>query len=59
MWLPEDVADLYDDWYRDEHDNPPFVDQAGQLYLEGNKTAGADEEVCFAPEGLAARDPHL
>jgi len=35
MWISEDVGDLYDDWYRDEHDNPPFVDQAGQVFLEG------------------------
>jgi hypothetical protein len=35
MWLPLGIADLYDDWYRDEHDNPPFVDQAGQTFLEG------------------------
>jgi hypothetical protein len=35
LWMSYDVADLYDDWYRDEHDNPPMVDQAGQIYLEG------------------------
>jgi len=35
MWVPTSVGDLYDDWYRSEHDNPPFVDQAGQLFLEG------------------------
>lgn len=37
MWLPTEVSDLYDDWYRDEHDNPPFVDQSGQEYLEGTQ----------------------
>jgi hypothetical protein len=37
MWLPSDVSDLYDDWYRDEHDNPPNVDQSGQEYLEGTQ----------------------
>jgi hypothetical protein len=37
MWLPYDVADNYDDWYRDEHDNPPFVDQAGRKFLEGTE----------------------
>lgn len=36
MVISLDVADLYDDWYRDEHDNPPFVDQAGQMFLEGS-----------------------
>jgi hypothetical protein len=35
MWISLDVADLYDNWYKDEHDNPPFVDQAGQMILEG------------------------
>ena len=35
MTISEDVGDLYDDWYRDEHDNPPFVDQSGQMFLEG------------------------
>lgn len=35
MWISEDVGDLYDDWYRDEHENPPMVDVAGQMFLEG------------------------
>jgi hypothetical protein len=35
MWLSEDVGDLYDDWYSDEHDLPPFVDTAGQQFLLG------------------------
>lgn len=35
MWTSEDVGDLYDDWYRDEHDNPPLIDVAGQQFLEG------------------------
>jgi hypothetical protein len=35
MWLSEDVGDLYDDWYADEHDLPPFVDTAGQQFLLG------------------------
>lgn len=35
LWISLGIADLYDDWYRDEHDNPPFVDQAGQIFLEG------------------------
>jgi hypothetical protein len=37
MWLPTSVGDLYDDWYRDEHDNPPFVDQSGMEFLEGTQ----------------------
>lgn len=37
MWIPSDVADLYDDWYKDEHDNPPSVDQSGQEFLEGTQ----------------------
>jgi hypothetical protein len=35
MWISEDVGDLYDDWYRDEHDSPPMVDVSGQQILEG------------------------
>lgn len=37
LWLPTEVGDLYDDWYRDEHDNPPFIDQSGMEYLEGTQ----------------------
>lgn len=36
MWISEDVGDLYDDWYRDEHDAPPNVDTAGQMFLAGS-----------------------
>lgn len=35
MWMGLDVADLYDNWYRDEHDAPPLIDTAGQMSLEG------------------------
>lgn len=35
LWMSEDVGDLYDDWYRDEHDSPPLIDVAGQQFLEG------------------------
>lgn len=35
MWISTALGNLYDDWYRDEHDNPPFVDQSGQMFLEG------------------------
>lgn len=37
MWIPSEVSDLYDDWYRDEHDAPPNVDVSGQEYLEGTQ----------------------
>lgn len=30
-----DMGDMYDDWYRAEHDAPPMVDTAGQMFLEG------------------------
>jgi hypothetical protein len=36
MFMSVDLADMYDDWYREEHDKPPMVDAAGQLYLEGS-----------------------
>ena len=35
LWLPTEVADLYDDWYKDEHDAPPSIDTAGQEFLDG------------------------
>ncbi len=35
MWLPSEVADLYDDWYKDEHDAPPNVETSGQEFLDG------------------------
>jgi hypothetical protein len=35
MWISLDVADFYDNWYRDEHDAPPFVDTAGTMKLDG------------------------
>ena len=37
MWLPTDVSDMYDDWYRNEHDAPPNVDVSGQEFLEGTQ----------------------
>lgn len=30
-----DMGDLYDDWYKAEHDAPPMVDTAGQTFLDG------------------------
>jgi len=51
MWLPLAVADLYDDWYRDEHDNPPFVDQAGQTFLEGSNGKCRLLRSAAMPEG--------
>lgn len=36
LYMSVDMGDMYDDWYREEHDKPPMVDQAGQLYLEGS-----------------------
>jgi hypothetical protein len=36
LWMSEDVGDLYDDWYRDEHDSPPNIDTAGQQFLDGS-----------------------
>jgi len=36
MHVSMDVGDLYDDWYREEHDKPPLIDTAGQTFLEGS-----------------------
>ena len=36
MHTSVDMGDMYDDWYREEHDKPPMVDTAGQVYLEGS-----------------------
>lgn len=35
IWLPTEVADLYDDWYMDNHDAPPNVETSGQEFLSG------------------------
>ena len=35
MIISSDLGELYDDWYMLNHDNPPGVDQAGQMFLEG------------------------
>jgi uncharacterized membrane protein YgcG len=35
MIISEDLGDIYDDWYKTEHDAPPQVDVAGQTYLDG------------------------
>lgn len=51
MWISEDVGDLYDDWYRDEHDNPPGVDQAGQMFLEGTNKRCRLKRCAGFPEG--------
>lgn len=51
MWISEDVGDLYDDWYRDEHDAPPMVDTAGQLYLEGSNKRVRLKRTAAFPAG--------
>jgi len=33
--MSTDMGDLYDDWYKAEHDAPPMVDTAGQTVLDG------------------------
>jgi hypothetical protein len=35
LWVSAAVGDLYDDWYRDEHDAPPNVETTGQTFLDG------------------------
>lgn len=35
MHISVDMGELYDDWYKEEHDKPPMVDTAGQVFLEG------------------------
>lgn len=37
IWIPSDVGDFYDDWYKDEHDVPPNIDVSGQEYLDGTQ----------------------
>lgn len=51
MWISEDVGDLYDDWYRDEHDNPPNIDQAGQMFLEGTNNRVRLRRTAAFPTG--------
>ena len=40
MWISEDLGNLYDDWYRTEHDAPPLIDTAGQMFLDGSELIG-------------------
>ena len=37
MWISQNMSEMYDDWYENKHDNPPFVDQGGQMILEKTK----------------------
>jgi hypothetical protein len=37
MTISEDLGNLYDDWYGLTHDNPPGIDQSGQMFLEGTQ----------------------
>ena len=36
MYLAENLGEMYDDWYKTNHENPPQLDVAGQLFLEGS-----------------------
>lgn len=36
MMIGDTLGDMYDDWYKAEHDAPPSVDTAGQLFLDGS-----------------------
>ncbi|MCD4681113.1 MAG: hypothetical protein K8S00_12080 [Bacteroidales bacterium] len=36
MIIGEDLGDMYDDWYKAEHDAPPKVETAGQLFLDNS-----------------------
>lgn len=51
MIMGLDVADLYDNWYRDEHDALPFVDTAGQMKLEGTNGKVTLIRTAAIPEG--------
>lgn len=37
MYMSTNNGDHYDDNYEALHDNPPFIDQSGQMYLEGSQ----------------------
>ncbi len=47
--ISEDLGNLYDDWYKLEHDNPPGVDQAGQMFLEGTQKKCLIERIGCLP----------
>ena len=34
MHISVDLGEMYDDWYKEEHDKPPMVDTAGQVFLD-------------------------
>jgi len=51
MVISYDLGDLYDDWYKLEHDNPPGVDQAGQMFLEGTNKKCRIKRISCLPEG--------
>ncbi len=36
MYMSENMGEMYDDWYKTNHENPPQLDVAGQLFLEGS-----------------------
>lgn len=35
MIMNHTLAEMYDSWYQAQHDKPPMIDTAGQMFLEG------------------------
>lgn len=51
MIVSYDVADLYDDWYKDEHERKPEYDASGQAILEGTQGKCHICRIAGLPEG--------
>ncbi len=51
MIISEDLGNIYDDWYRKEHDAPPFIDTAGTMSLDGSNGKCKLVRTSGQPEG--------
>ena len=51
MVMSEDLGNLYDDWYKDEHTYRPLVDTTGQQILEGSNGKCKIVRVNNMPDG--------
>jgi hypothetical protein len=61
MFMSTTHAEMYDDWYKANHDAPPAVDTAGQMFLDGSNgkcqiirmanMPYADDEIILTVQG--------
>jgi hypothetical protein len=53
LFISMNLGDMYDDAYQAEHDNPPFVDQSGQMWLDKTQRKCEIVRLPNMPDGIA------